>query len=227
MESRCKHKWRLTFEDESEVEFWLQNYRAMQQDDKEVELGMEAYENPELYSKLQDELRSFVYVKDRDSRIICPLAFILANWRITLQQQSLIKRFQKWVAVAIAFCAFLYVGWSVWVGYDKIKAQLSSFQWSMFLWGILLTLTNYSLRFAKWRYYLKRLGVSMPISIDTWNFLLPVFQWQSLPPGKAERLLKPYVVREVTKVPMIKTLPALITERLTDGIAMLILAELV
>ena len=59
----AKHKWRLTFEDESEVEFWLQNYRAMQQDDKEVELGMEAYENPELYSKLQDELRSFVYVK--------------------------------------------------------------------------------------------------------------------------------------------------------------------
>jgi uncharacterized protein (TIRG00374 family) len=46
----------------------------------------------------------------------------------------------------------------------------------------------------------------------------------AISPGKAGELLKPYVVREVTGVPMVKTLPALITERLTDGIAMLILA---
>lgn len=58
-----KHKWRLTFDDESEVEIWLQNYRTLQQDDKEIELGMEAYENPDLYAKLQDDLRAFVYVK--------------------------------------------------------------------------------------------------------------------------------------------------------------------
>jgi hypothetical protein len=58
-----KYKWRLTFEDESEVEFWLQNIRTMQQDDKEVVLGMDNYENHELYSQLQDGLRSMVYVK--------------------------------------------------------------------------------------------------------------------------------------------------------------------
>lgn len=139
-----------------------------------------------------------------------------------MQQQSLIKRFQKWVAVAIAFCAFLYIGWSIWIGYDKIKNELSNFQWSMFGWGLLLTLTNYSLRFVKWRYYLGRLGVSMPLNIDVWNFIAGLSM--AISPGKAGELLKPYVVREVTEVPMIKTLPALITERLTDGIAMLILA---
>lgn len=141
---------------------------------------------------------------------------------MTLQQQSLIKRFQKWVAVAIAFCAFLYIGWTIWVGYDKIGAELRSFQWSMFFWAILLTLTNYSLRFVKWRYYLKRLGVSMPLKIDAWNFTAGLSM--AISPGKAGELLKPYVVREVTGVPIIKTAPALIAERLTDGIALLILA---
>jgi len=44
-------------------------------------------------------------------------------------------------------------------------------------------------------------------------------------PGKAGELLKPYVVRARTGVPMATTIPALVTERLTDGIAMLLLAS--
>lgn len=57
-----KNKWRLTFDDESEAEVWLQNFRALEQDDKEIELGMDAYENPELYSKLRNDLTTQVYL---------------------------------------------------------------------------------------------------------------------------------------------------------------------
>ena len=58
-----KNKWRFTFEDESTVEFWIQNIRALQQDSVEIELGMEAYENAELYGLLQESLSNTVYVK--------------------------------------------------------------------------------------------------------------------------------------------------------------------
>lgn len=58
-----KHKWKFFFEDEEVVEFWIQNFRTLQQDTVEVGLGMEAYENPELYAQLQNELRNTVYVK--------------------------------------------------------------------------------------------------------------------------------------------------------------------
>ena len=58
-----KYKWRVTFEDYSEVDFWLQNFRALEQDSKEIELGMEAIENPDLYAKLQESLKSSTYVK--------------------------------------------------------------------------------------------------------------------------------------------------------------------
>jgi uncharacterized protein (TIRG00374 family) len=48
----------------------------------------------------------------------------------------------------------------------------------------------------------------------------------AISPGKAGELLKPYLVRVRTGVPMATTIPALITERLTDGIACLSLAAI-
>ena len=139
-----------------------------------------------------------------------------------MPQQPLLVRFQKWIAVAIAFCVLLYLILSIWADGDKIKDELQHFDWSMFVYAILLTFSNYILRFMKWHYLLKRLNVQMPLITDAWNFIAGLSM--AISPGKAGELLKPYVVREVTKVPMSRTIPALVTERLTDGIAMLMLA---
>ena len=79
-------------------------------------------------------------------------------------------RFQRWVVVAIVGCIFLYVGFSIWSGLDEINAELSKFNWWMFVAAVLLTLTNYTLRFVKWHYLLGRLDVKMPWGIDAWNF---------------------------------------------------------
>lgn len=58
-----KHKWRFTFDDESVVEFWIQNIRTLEQDSVEIELGMDDYENTDLYAKLREELSGLTYVK--------------------------------------------------------------------------------------------------------------------------------------------------------------------
>ena len=42
-----KYKWKFFFDDDTEMEFWIENPKALQQDDKEVELGMDDYENKE------------------------------------------------------------------------------------------------------------------------------------------------------------------------------------
>ena len=57
-----KYKWRVTFDDYSETEFWLQNLRSMQQDEKEVELGMDNNQNHDLYAQLQESLKTSLYV---------------------------------------------------------------------------------------------------------------------------------------------------------------------
>ena len=106
-----------------------------------------------------------------------------------------------------------------------MKDQFQLFQWSMFVYAILLTLSNYILRFFKWHDLLGRLTVQMPLVDDMWTFAAGLSM--AISPGKAGELLKPYVVRARTGVPMATTIPALITERLTDGIALLILTATV
>ena len=136
-------------------------------------------------------------------------------------KQDLFQRFQRWLIAAIAIGALIYLGGSVWAGFSKMKDQFQIFQWSMFVYAILLTLSNYTLRFFKWHYLLGRLNVQMPLVEDMWTFTAGLSM--AISPGKAGELLKPYVVRARTGVPMATTIPALITERLTDGIALLIL----
>jgi uncharacterized protein (TIRG00374 family) len=135
---------------------------------------------------------------------------------------NLIVRFRKWVVIAIAIGAALYLGGAVLADLEKVGSALETFDWWLLVPVCGLTFLNYGLRFVKWHYLIRRLGVNMPLGDDAWNFAAGLAMVIS--PGKAGELLKPYVVRERTGAPMATTIPALVTERLTDGIAMLILA---
>lgn len=137
---------------------------------------------------------------------------------------NLVIRFRRWVVGAIAIGALLYLAGSIWAGLEPMGEALRDFQWALAVPIVALTLLNYGLRFVKWRYLVQRLGVRMPLIEDAWTFTAGLAMVIS--PGKAGELLKPYVVRARTGAPMATTIPALVTERLTDGIAMLILAGL-
>ena len=139
-------------------------------------------------------------------------------------QPNLIVRFRKWVVISIALGAMLYLAGSVMADIDRVGDALKTFNWWILIPVCALTLLNYALRFVKWHYLLHRLDVDMPWGEDAWNFTAGLAMVIS--PGKAGELLKPYVVKERTGAPMATTIPALVTERLTDGIAMLILAGL-
>lgn len=137
---------------------------------------------------------------------------------------NLVTRFRGWAIGAIGIGALLYLAGSIWAGIPQMREQLSRFPWHLAAPVILLTLLNYTLRFAKWHYLLNRLGIRMKLAEDAWNFSAGLAMVIS--PGKAGELLKPYVVRARTGTPMANTIPVLITERLTDGIAVLLLAGL-
>ena len=138
------------------------------------------------------------------------------------QNTDLQTRFIRWFIIAIASGSFLYVLGSVWVGFENMKEELQNFQWIYFLYALLLTLLNYGLRFVKWHYYIRRLQVDISIKENAWNFVAGLSM--AISPGKAGEVLKSYVIRERTGTPMAQTIPAVVTERLTDALAMLLLA---
>ena len=138
--------------------------------------------------------------------------------------QNLVVRFRRWFVWALAFGVLVYVGATVWVGFDDMGEQLASFAWWIYVPVLLLTLVNYGLRFVKWHYLAGQVGAKLGWIEDAKIFLAGLAMVIS--PGKAGELLKPYLASKRTGVEMARTIPALIAERLTDGIAMLILAAI-
>jgi uncharacterized protein (TIRG00374 family) len=89
-----------------------------------------------------------------------------------------------------------------------------------------LTVWNYTLRFVRWTFYLRWLGVHGIALPDNGLVFLSGFA-MGLTPGKSGELTKSYWLRELVgpaRAPYSRTTPIVFAERLVDGIAMLILA---
>lgn len=110
--------------------------------------------------------------------------------------------------------------------FRKMLEVLTSFNWFLLVPILLLTLTNYVLRFLKWHYYLKVVGhgAEKTPAFDSGVIFISGLS-MAMTPGKVGELLKPFLVRQVTGTPVTVTAPIIVAERVSDGIAMLILAS--
>ena len=104
----------------------------------------------------------------------------------------------------------------------RMISALAHFRWAYLPLILGFTLFNYFWRFVKWQYYLRRLKIVLD-----WRRSLLIFLSglsMAITPGKVGELLKSYLLRSTTGVPISRTSPVIVAERLTDGIAMLGLA---
>ncbi len=136
--------------------------------------------------------------------------------------RAAIDKYRGAVAITVAVAALGYLAYAVWSGFSETASELVAFAWPLYVPILGLTLVNYGLRYAKWAWLLRRLGVQMPWRANVAGFIAGLAMVIS--PGKAGELVKPWLVREVTGTPMARTIPALVAERLTDGIAVVVLA---
>lgn len=107
-------------------------------------------------------------------------------------------------------------------GTEKIGTQLATFAWSAFAFACGLSFVNYLLRFLKWEYYLSILGirdVPKPTSFFTFlsGFVLTVT------PGKVGEVFKSVILQQVRGVPLERTAPIVVAERVTDLIGVIAL----
>lgn len=133
-------------------------------------------------------------------------------------------RFRRWAAVAVSLATLGYLAYAVWKGFNETLTELLTFSWPLYLPVLGLTLVNYGLRYFKWHYLLGRLGVHVPHRRNVWIFATGLAMVVS--PAKAGEVVKPYLVRVTTGTPMTRTFPALVAERGTDGLAVVVLAAL-
>jgi uncharacterized protein (TIRG00374 family) len=131
--------------------------------------------------------------------------------------QSLGRR----LALGVAFGALLYLGLAAYAGWDDIHAALSAFHWPLLIPVLALSAANYLIRFARWQMYLRRSSVQIETRLSLRIFICGLVM--SVTPGKFGEVLKAYLVRVHTGVPVTRTAPIVVAERVTDLLALVLL----
>ncbi|TFG31055.1 flippase-like domain-containing protein [Candidatus Thorarchaeota archaeon] len=100
---------------------------------------------------------------------------------------------------------------------------LSAIPWYWVL-PVMMTLSflNYIFRYFKWQYFLKRIDVNLSHR-DSFSIFLAGFTLTTTP-GKIGEAVKGYFVQALDGTPVVKTIPIVVSERVTDLLAMVMLA---
>jgi glycosyltransferase 2 family protein len=135
------------------------------------------------------------------------------------------NRALRHLVVAMLLGVALYGAVVLYAGYRDIEASLAEFRWIALLGALALATTNYLLRFLKWEYYLRLLDVR---GIPKWESLLVFLSGfvLTVTPGKVGEVFKSAVLNRTHGVPLERTAPIIVAERLTDVIAVILLIAL-
>jgi glycosyltransferase 2 family protein len=133
------------------------------------------------------------------------------------------ERLRNKFIIGLVLGIVVLVGLSLFADIRTLPQTLATFRWELLPLILGLTLLNYGLRFVKWQYYLRLVGVRGVGTGDSLSIFLGGMT-MAMTPGKVGELLKAYMLRQVSGAPMSSTAPIIAAERLTDGLAMVILA---
>jgi uncharacterized protein (TIRG00374 family) len=124
-----------------------------------------------------------------------------------------------WIAIVlvIGVAAALMLG-----DVGHVLDKLDGFAWSAFAAALGLALGNYAIRFVRWQLYLRRQGLTVPTGSSLLVFGAGLSL--SITPAKLGELVKSYLLRDLHQIPATRTAPVVIAERVSDLIALLVLA---
>jgi uncharacterized membrane protein YbhN (UPF0104 family) len=124
-----------------------------------------------------------------------------------------------WLALAAA--VLLAVG--VLGDLPQVAGLLARFRWELLPAILALTVLNYLLRLVKWEYYLRLIGAPRIAPMESAGIFFGGLA-MTVTPGKVGEWVKSYLLAQRHGVPFAQSAPIILAERLTDGVAMLLLA---
>ena len=126
--------------------------------------------------------------------------------------------------ISIVFGALVFIALSFYADFSDVIDGLGRFKWEYLPIILGLTSVNYVLRFLKWQFYLKTIGVEGFPAKDS---ALVYFAGLGMvvTPGKVGEWLKCYLLREMHGTPFSRSAPIVIAERLTDSLGLVILGS--
>ena len=116
----------------------------------------------------------------------------------------------------------VFLGLAFYGDLPEVLGQISSFPLSYWIMALGLALANYLFRLARWHYYLKLLGIKIGIGASAAVFMSGLSM--AISPARLGELAKSYFLREKRDVPVALSAAAVVAERITDLVAVLLLS---
>ncbi len=136
-------------------------------------------------------------------------------------RQSMVST-QRLIAFVI-FSVVVFAAVGLYGQLDEVILALSSIDWWIVLPAMMtLSFLNYVIRYVKWQYYLNRIDVHLSHT-DSFSVFLAGFTLTTTP-GKIGEAIKGFFIREIDGTPVAKTVPVVVSERVTDLLALVLLA---
>ena len=132
------------------------------------------------------------------------------------------KRLLRRVLLSVTAGVAVYAGFSVWANARAVGHALGGFAWWAAAVALALAAANYLVRFVRWQYYLRVLGLKVPAG-ESFLVFLGGFAL-TVTPGKLGEVLKAFLLRESRGIPATRTAPIVVAERFTDLVGLLLLA---
>ena len=126
------------------------------------------------------------------------------------------------IVAGLVLGVVVYAGIGLLTDAQALLGEMRHFPFGVFVGALALTLVNYGLRFAKWHLYLKKLDVEVPVGESVTVFIAGMVM--AVTPGKVGEVLKSFLLRESRSVPVARTAPIVVAERMTDLLGMVLIA---
>jgi uncharacterized protein (TIRG00374 family) len=134
-----------------------------------------------------------------------------------------LQKYKKHLFIGFILGFFILVVLLFISDFKSVVDVLSNINLSILPFIFLLAPLNYLLRFLKWNYYLKLSKIHPNPKMNGFIFMSGLCM--SITPAKIGELLKCYLLKEHIGTPISKSSSIVMAERITDGIAMVIIAS--
>ena len=132
------------------------------------------------------------------------------------------KNALRGIVLVAALAAVVALGLGLYADFGRLGEELASFRWELFPLALALTALNYLLRFWRWQRYLARLEIEVPSGRSFAIFVAGLSG--TITPAKLGEVLKCALLKRSFGVPVRRSVPIVLAERVTDASGVVVLA---
>ncbi len=132
------------------------------------------------------------------------------------------KNLHRRILLGVVLGVVVLAGLMIITDAEALAASFRSFDPAVLGPVLGLVSLGYAFRVIKWQRYLSVLEVRVPWGESTWAFLAGLVM--SITPGKVGEVLKSFLLKESRGVPITRTAPVVVAERITDLLALILLS---